>query len=176
MVQKLERITPTASTLKNYSQRQPKQMVILWVFVNSGSKIRTNNTNRFYSQKLLSKTTKMNCHFMGFRQQWFKSQNEQHQSLLLSKITLKDNQNEWSFYGFSSTVVQKSERTTPIASTLKNYSQRQPKRMVILWVFVNSGSKARTNNTNRFYSQKLLSKTIKTNGHFMGFRQQWFKS
>ena len=144
-------------------------MFISLEFSLTGSKVRTNNTNRFYSQKLLSKTTKMNGHFLGFRQL---VQKLERITPIIS--TLKDNQNEWSSYGFSSTVVQKLERMTPIASTLKNYSQRQPKRMVFLWVFVSSGSKVRTNDTNRFYSQK--SKTTKTNGHFMGFRQQWFKN
>ena len=57
------------------------------------------------------------------------------QSLIIPIIcTLQDKQNEWSFYGFSSTTDSLKVRTN---NTNNFYSSRQTKWVVILWVFIN---------------------------------------
>ena len=70
-------------------------------------------------KSLLFKTNKMNGHFMGFRQLVQKFE----QVLNTNNFHFQDKQNEWSFYGFSTTG-SKFERITLFVSTLIDfYSQ-----------------------------------------------------
>ena len=75
-------------------QDKQNEWSIQW-FSSTASKVRTNNVHQSF---VLFKTNKLNGHFMGFRQLVQKL--EQITPII---CTLQDKQNEWSFYGFSST-------------------------------------------------------------------------
>ena len=96
-------------------------------FSSTGSKVRTNNTNHFWSSR---QRNKADGHFTGFHQM----------AQMLLRITsiistLQDKQNKWSFYGFSST--NSKARTN---NTIHFYSSQQANERSF-YGFLTTGSK-----------------------------------